>query len=361
MKILHLVRNLEVGGAERFVLDLAACQVIRGDQVRILTLCPAEGPELVVPAVLRGHVLAASGRLGVLRIMKQIRPDVAHAHNSLTLFRSWLPCGLLGVPLIMTKHGNTFTPGLRGWAYRYPRHIVCVSPEIHAGVLRRYPSMQSRVSVIPNGIGLGFLSRDCEVMTRSQLGIPDGVRAGIWAGRCVAEKGLPALLAAMDKALNHEPTLPLVVFLAGDGPLRSSLEREAVTLGVQEHVRFLGLRPDIRDVLPLFDFFVMPSINEGMPIALLEAAAAGLPALVSNVGAMPDIIPDGQCGWVAPAGDPAALAHVLERVARLPETELRTMGRAAADRVRRLFSIEACETRYRQIYQNAVGPLTPNP
>ena len=126
-------------------------------------------------------------------------------------------------------------------------------------------------------------------------------------------KGLVHLLRALRLLRDALPEAPLLV-LAGDGPERANLEQEADRLGLRESVRFLGVRRDIPDLLRSLDVLVIPSLWEGIPATLLEAMAAGVPTVASNVGGIPEVVTHGRTGLLVPPGDPAALSEAVLRL-----------------------------------------------
>jgi glycosyltransferase involved in cell wall biosynthesis len=122
-------------------------------------------------------------------------------------------------------------------------------------------------------------------------------------------EAIPLVRAAVPRAT--------IVFV-GDGPLRNELERRAATLGLDGGVLFLGLRRDIAEIMPLFDVVVLPSLNEGMGRAAVEAMAAGRPVIGSRVSGIQDVVSDGETGLLVPPADPAALARAIIRCLSLP-------------------------------------------
>jgi glycosyltransferase involved in cell wall biosynthesis len=167
------------------------------------------------------------------------------------------------------------------------------------------------------------------------------------AGRLIPLKGIEYLLDAA-AVLRHE--LPsLRVEIAGSGPQRRKLEQRVEELDLAGSVEFLGWVGDLNSVLPRWDVFVMPSLEEGFPIAALDAMAAGLPVVASSVGGVPELIEDGRTGWLVPPRDVEALASRLRLL--LNNLELRlAMGTAAQTRVRDHFSLAQMTDNFRKLY-----------
>jgi glycosyltransferase involved in cell wall biosynthesis len=152
----------------------------------------------------------------------------------------------------------------------------------------------------------------------------------IYAGRLVPIKRVGVLLAAVARA--RALGAPVVVAMAGDGELRGELERTARDLGIEGAARFLGFRHDLDALVAAADIAVLSSDNEGTPVALIEAAAGGRPAVATDVGGVRDIVTP-QTGVLAPAGDAEALAIAIAELAGSPERRAR-LGAAARERVR---------------------------
>jgi glycosyltransferase involved in cell wall biosynthesis len=170
----------------------------------------------------------------------------------------------------------------------------------------------------------------------------------------VALKNHRALIEAMPALLAECPDLCLV--LAGDGPLGAVLKEQAAALGVAQAVRFLGVRTDVSSILPAFDIFALPSLTEGLSIALLEACAAGLAIVASDVGGNPEIAQDGVRGLLFPVGDQARLQGALQSL--LQDSTLRQrLGESARAWVCANGSIGAASQAYHDCYLAALQGL----
>jgi glycosyltransferase involved in cell wall biosynthesis len=157
--------------------------------------------------------------------------------------------------------------------------------------------------------------------------------------RLVPQKGLIHALHAL-AGLNADLTLrPAHYVIAGDGPLRDSLSQAAATLGVTERVHFLGWRGDARQLYAAFDAFLMPSLWEGFGLVALEAMAAGLPILASQVSALPEIILEGETGYLTPPAEAAPLAARMRDLVRDPARAAQ-MGQAGRRRLETVFSVQ---------------------
>ena len=171
------------------------------------------------------------------------------------------------------------------------------------------------------------------------------------ACRLVPIKDVMTLVEALVRLRDDVPDVHLEI--AGDGPERARLEREVAARGLTGAVSFLGWRTDIRAVMSGWDVFALPSLEEGLPIAALEAMAVGLPVVASAVGGIPELVVDGQTGWLVPPGDPGVLAQRLRTL--LLNSELRrAMGSAGRNRARQHFSIEQMVKAITRIYDRVL-------
>ena len=179
-------------------------------------------------------------------------------------------------------------------------------------------------------------------------------------GRLHAQKGLDVLLAAMPLALKNLPTLKLVI--AGDGPERGRLATQSLSLGLSDRVIFTGELDRPEEALAACDCLALPSRWEGMPNAVLEAMAAGLPVVASAVGAVPELVVTGkvdqnvpgETGLVVPPGDSGALAAALVAALQDPERAA-AMGRAGKERVARRYGLSRMIAEYELLYTELSG------
>ncbi len=171
------------------------------------------------------------------------------------------------------------------------------------------------------------------------------------AGRLLPLKGFVYLVRAVASLRVEFPNL--VLEIAGSGPERAALEREAERLGLSDGVRFLGWVEELAAVLARWDVFVLPSLEEAFPIAVLEAMAAGLPVVASAVGGIPELVEDGRTGWLVPPADARLLAERL-RALLLDASQRRALGEAGQARARDHFSLERMVAAIAAIYDGIV-------
>jgi glycosyltransferase involved in cell wall biosynthesis len=234
-------------------------------------------------------------------------------------------------------------------------HAIFVSQSTKDEWCRRRRFDAGRVSVIPNGVDVRPDPRCGDRdRARHQLGLPSGSDPVIVSlGRLAEQKGYRYLLEAAASLISQFPLLQVV--LAGDGPLRPQLEAQANQLGMGHHVQFMGHRSDVQSVLDAGDVFVLPSLWEAMPFAVLEAMACGIPVVATRVAGIPELVEPGITGMLAPPANGAALADSIQALLTMPD---RGGGLAAAARARieERYSLRAMLAQtsrlYRQLLQS---------
>lgn len=266
------------------------------------------------------------------RLMMSFRPAIVHTHASKAGALGRLAAALYNVTrrperravIVHTYHGHTFEgyfgrlPALifrlleRGLA-RATDIIVVLSDSQRDDIVRRFRvARSSQVRVVPLGLDLEpfFSIQDDDVApARSKLGLPASTRAIVAAGRLTAIKNLGMLLRAFASVARSRPSVHL--FIAGDGEDRAELVRESETLGIADRVSFLGWQRDMAAVYAACDVVALTSHNEGTPVALIEAIAAGCRAVSTNVGGVATIV-DSSCGILVQPGMEQAFSKALE-------------------------------------------------
>jgi glycosyltransferase involved in cell wall biosynthesis len=231
---------------------------------------------------------------------------------------------------------------LQRLAYRFAHHVVANSRAAGAQLMREGVP-ESRIAVVSNGIDL----------TRFQVRPSRGPRRVVTTvANLRAEKGHEVLLDAARLVLARHPDVEFR--LAGDGPMRPLREQQARDLGIEPRVRFLGHAEDIPALLGASDIFVLPSRTEAFPNGLIEAMAAGLPCVASNVGGIPELVQHERNGLLVPPADPALLA---DAIMRLIEDEGRAAAYGAAGRatVESRYSFDRMVSAFESLYLDALG------
>ena len=270
---------------------------------------------------------AADIVLFLTHFFSEHRIELVHTHRYKDTVLGAIAAKLAGVPhVVRTMHG--LREPMTGWnrvkfgAYETldktmlrwcADRVIAVSNRM-AGALISNGYKSSLVTTIQNGIDLAKAasSRNPEDMKR-ELGVDGAIVIGT-AGRLTPVKGQDTFLRAARLILDREPRAQFLI--AGDGPLEHDLKSLAGQLGIDSACRFLGARNDIADVVSAMDVFVLPSLNEGMPMAALEAMALAKPVVASKVGGLPEVIRHRESGVLVPPGNADALAAACLELVR---------------------------------------------
>jgi glycosyltransferase involved in cell wall biosynthesis len=366
-KYLLLGSKAAIGGAQRVQLDLAGWLHGQGLRVVAAFFYDAEG---LIPQYrekypfeincldawgsgggLLGRLLRlARGWLELVRWLRRERFDAVltftHDSNLLGLTAAWL----VGVPRRFGSHHGRFVTlsplkkRLHAWLInsRLANGLVAVSEETRRQAMEEGVRPE-RVRVIINGVPLAPVSQSAARAARAEL-LPgmDGFLI-LNAARLVPEKGHRVLLQAAARVLRDFPNALFAI--AGDGPLRADLTELAAELGIPHQVKLLGSRTDIPELLAASDLFVLSSLTEGLPMALLEAMAAGRAVVSTDVGGIRAALDDGRCGLLVPPDDASWLADALLRLLRDQRLRKRLAG-CASEKARTDFSLEQMGIRY---------------
>lgn len=308
----------------------------------------------------------SSIRIGMAlrRYFDKKRFDIVHTHKYKDTILAAPVARWSGVPhVVRTVHGLTEPfSGVNAWKMafyesverrvhqRYVRTLLAVSSEI---ACRLCQTEATDVACIRNGIELNAMpNRSMRSAMRKAFGVTDNACLIGSVGRLTPVKGFPHLIKAAQ--ILAEQGLPVRLWLVGDGTLNEELRRLAQDLGVADRVVMLGHREDTYELLQAMDMFVLPSLHEGIPMALLEAMAAGLPVIATWVGGIPEVIEDHVSGILVEPGDPSSLALMCRRL--MDDAELsERLGQAARARVKERFSSGAMAAEVANIYRRLIG------
>ncbi|MGC1851923.1 MAG: glycosyltransferase [Solirubrobacterales bacterium] len=362
MRLETVISEMGVGGAERVVVELVRDAAARGDDLGLLANPGPLDRELADLAVERSP-LPTQRTAGALarattaswRFARRFKPDIVHAHNvrvgGLSRVGSQLAHPLRRPPLVATYHGVPHEEvGGAARILRLADAVVCVSEGLReqlgaAGVPSRL------LSVIPNGVPdaqpLDTTERE---RIDAELGLGDGAPVVSIVGRLVPQKEHERFLRAA-KRLTEEG-LKTHFLVVGDGALRSQLEQRADELGLDSQVRFTGVRDDARALISRSDLIVFSSAWEGLSIAALEALAAGVPVVSTDVAGMRELLSSG-AGRVVPHDD-EALATAIGELLRDPELRARTGAEGRRLHGER-YSTARMTGAYREIYERLLA------
>lgn len=368
MRILHLVSSTDRRGAQIFASDLVGALRAIGTEQRVVALRGSTGPATPFEAPSLALANGASGRFdarvlrAVGREIARFGPDVIQAHGGETL-KYAIPATLRRrVPVVYRRIGSTpewassaAQRSLYGALARRSAAVVAVSEATREETLRVFRVPAARAVVIPNAVDARRLEpRTGRDAVREALGVPEAAPMIISVGALTWEKDPVGQVEIAALVLEDVPEAVFV--LAGDGPLAADVEAEIATRGIGGHVRPLGVRTDVPDLLGASDVLLLASSTEGSPAVVIEAGLLGMPVAAYAVGGVPEQVRDGVTGILAPPGDRSALAAALVELL-LDGDRRRAMGRRGSERCRAEFEIGAVAPRYLEVYErSARGP-----
>ncbi|HEV8650815.1 MAG TPA: glycosyltransferase family 4 protein [Actinomycetes bacterium] len=311
---------------------------------------------LLRPVRVRSKTDVRGGRqLG--RVLRRWAPDVVHAQDRRAALAA-TTVARAGAPVAATYHG--VPDGAAGlWVEEGP--LAGRRPTAGSAAVLAADALVARrvaVTLAPSAAMAGFLRRRLRVPAAKLRVVPNGValpaprppagpaRTFVSVGTFAPSKSVATLVDAFADVARTRPHLRLL--LVGDGDERIACERRAAALGVGAVVEFTGYRTDVPTQLARAEAFVLPSVNENLPLALMEAMGAGLACVASRVGAVPELLADGT-GLLVPPDDVAALAAAMASLADDPGLA-HTLGKAAAAAARR-FSVAACADAHQALWR----------
>jgi glycosyltransferase involved in cell wall biosynthesis len=365
-KILHLIKGLGRGGAE--LLLLSAAPYLDRDRFHYEIAYVLSKKDALVPdleeAGLEVHCLEGGSDPGWLprlrRLVRERRIDLIHSHSPLVAAGARTALAGVRVRRVYTEH-NVWECYRRPtyWAnlLTFPRshHVFAVSDHVRASI--KYPWSLRRLPMPP--VETLYHGLDPEAVTgwrlqdgaRAELGIPDEAPVFGAVANFRPEKGHRDLVAAAKHVIQEIPEARLV--LVGQGPLEGEVRRQVKELGLDRSVIFAGHRRDAPRIAGSFDVFTLASVHEGLAIALVEAMAQGVPAVVTRVGGLSEVVEHGKQGFIVTPGRPRALADAIVSLLRDPALR-KEFGAAAVERAR-MFDIRDAVRRMEQVYGDLLG------
>jgi glycosyltransferase involved in cell wall biosynthesis len=377
MRILFLSTSMGMGGADQQLLSAAQVLRTRGHEVLIVSLTPLgpmglEARSLGIPTEsleMRRGVPDPRGLVRLLRLARTWRPDVLHSHMFHANLMARALRLLIPVPIMVSTIHNIYEGGpLRMAAYRLTNglvdHITIISEAAANRFITEGIVPRELLTVVPNGIDTDRMQNvapGTRESLRRALGLGDEF---VWlaVGRFEDAKDYPNMLRGFAQVHARHPQV--VLLLVGRGSLQPETEALTQSLGLAAAVKFLGVRRDVPEVMSATDGYVMSSAWEGMPMVLLEAAAAGLPIVATRVGGNQEVVRDEETGFLVPARDPEALARAMSRLMGLSVTQRRSMGNQGQEHVRVNYGLNRVAERWEQVYWDAMArkglPLEPS-
>lgn len=372
MRILFLSTSMGMGGADSQLMAAAQELRSRGHEVMIVSLTPLgqmglESRELGIPTQsleMRRGFPDPRGLVRLASLVRSYRPDVVHSHM---VHANLLARALrLVVPvraLVSTIHNIYEGGALRMAAYRWTNALVDHMTAVSEAAAQRFVKdgivPKEILRVIPNGVDLDRMATPpagARESLRRELGVEDTF---VWlaVGRFEIAKDYPNMLRAFARVRERAPSA--VLLLVGKGSLQAETEALVARLGLGDAVRFLGVRNDVPAVMSAADGYVMSSAWEGMPMVLLEAAAAGLPIVATSVGGNHEVILEEESGFLVPPRDHEALAAAMLRLGGLGEGERRRMGVRGREHIRAHYGVQRVADRWEELYREVLARKRP--
>jgi L-malate glycosyltransferase len=366
IKLLLLTSVLDKRGAEKIILKLALG--LDPDRYLVKVVClrsrtpfvdefRARGVEVILLGMERYFQFRPLWRLYTL--LRREKPDLVHTHLYRDAVYARPLARLAGVRGVVSTLHNSYV-----WRSRpqlildrltsiFADRIAAVSDAVKKFAIEHEHIPAGKLVTVHNGIetGLFQLPPEEREAARRELGLnPDELAVGTM-GELAEQKNHRCLLDAVPAVLKRRPQTRFLI--AGDGELKEKLLARRDELGLGDRVRFLGYREDVPRLLSAFDIFVLPSLWEGLPVALIEAMAAGVPIVATDVDGNIEVFGHGEAGLAVPPGDPERLAEGLLELAGDPDRRKR-LGETGRRRARELFDVRVMIRRYGELYQSCL-------
>lgn len=391
MKVLQVIANLDIGGAQEVVRTLSEGLVESGCPTVVCSF--RDGPlrtqieRLGIPVEVlpqrRYSILAfpfyvremLATRRALLRLVQKYQIDVIQTHllRSLDFLVATLRFGAQRPLIFWTVHNFNFAlrpeqltrfrwlagakQATHSWLYRWMGRwvngFIAVSNDVEAGILKTIGPVQDRIVIISNGVDTRRYqaTADRSAMRRA-LGFAGEEILYTVVGTLKEQKGHRYLIEAVAPLIARTPRLHILI--VGDGELRGSLEAQVGAAGIESNIHFLGNRSDVPAILAACDVFVLPSLWEGLPMALIEAMASGLPVIATHVSGSQQVVEQGRSGILVPPGEVAPLRHAIEDLLGDPE-RARLLGKTAQRRIEEAYSARRQAEEHLVLYRREWG------
>jgi glycosyltransferase involved in cell wall biosynthesis len=361
IRLALVIYALEVGGSEMLALRIAGA--LNAGRRHVCSIYGTQGSGGLLNMLAAENIPAKAfyknGRFDlrlIMRLAKQFRADgiqLVHTHHLGQLLYGGIAGRLSGARVIHTEHEYYTLSPLR--LRRLLRILSILADAVTAVAEPVTEFLHSKVGIplqklrtIPNGVDVGRFST-ARPIDRASLGWEDGDVVVGCIARLEPEKGHVILLEAFRQVHGRHPKAKLL--LIGDGTERRYLEQMSSQFGLKDSVLFSGIRRDIPELLATCDMTVLASSHEGLPIAVLEAMAAGKPLVATRVGSVPKVVINGETGLLVRAGDANALAEALETLIK-DQSERQRLGKNGFDLVRAHHSFDQTIAQYTTLYDS---------
>ncbi len=366
LKVLHLISSRGLYGAERIIINLIAAMDHPIFAHHLALLSVEKNPNIEFVEAVRekqaiSHIVPCRKWIDmealhqVRKLIKQERIDIVHCHEMKGRLYGLLTTLGTKTRIITTNHNwirsdflTTCFESLDAFYIRFFPKIIAVSPEVQK-LMCRYLIPKGKIQVIINGIDMNEFRLDKAAgnMIRKKFGIDRNVPLIGSVGRISPEKGQKYLIAAAVKALRVFPDARFL--LVGDGFQREAMKKYAAHLGISDRVIFAGFQKNISEFYSALDMFVLPSILEGTPMALLEAMSVQIPVIATRVGGVGRIIQNGQNGLLVSPANSEELAEAIIRLLQNP-SEADNLSKNALCTISEKYSSHKMANEYIKLY-----------
>lgn len=357
IKIIRVIARLNIGGPA--VHTILVTKAFHGSRYTNILVAGVEGKEegsmdflaeqhSVKPLILKGlgREISILDDLKTLwrlyRLFRKERPDIVETHTAKAGAVGRLAAWLAGVPIrIHFFHGHVLY-GYFGrfltWVFKMieranaliTHRIVACSEKVRQDLIHFRVASPNKIVTIPYGFELDQFvqAADHPGSVRAEFGVASSVKVVGIVARLVPIKGHEIFLEAARRLVEKMPGTDMEFWIVGDGELRESIKSKVAELGLTEKVRFLAWRKDMEAVYADLDALALTSFNEGLPLVIIEAMAAGRPVVATNVGGVAEMVLSGETGFVVSVGDSEAVADALAQILSDPNRS-REMGTLA--------------------------------
>jgi glycosyltransferase involved in cell wall biosynthesis len=368
-KIVHIFKATGVSGSENHLLTLLP-ELNKKFDVYVILLIEStnqvdelkavlEENGITVYRVIIKHHLDFFVILKIYSLIKKIRPNIAHTHLVHADIYGTLSCRIARVPrIISSKHNHDpfrahpLFKLVSSFVSRYHDRIIAISESLKEFLYKVEGIDKEKITVIKYGLNPEKLASvstklNKKLTLRDEFKIPhDYIIIGNVA-RLISQKGYPFLIDAFHDLVKEG--FKIVLIIVGEGLLREELQNQVQDLGLEDKVFFTGYRTDVIQLMDEFDIFVFPSIWEGFGLVLLEAMSLGKPIISSNVGAIPEIVIDGETGFLVMPRDVLGLRNVMKKLIESPDLR-KSIGEKGRERLKAEFSVEKMVKKTEKLY-----------
>ncbi len=363
MRILLITTHLNVGGVVSYLLTLCREYVGKGHEVFLVSSGGSLIDEFTKAGVIT--ITAAVGTKSVIdpriyfevpRLVKLIREKqihIIHSHTRVAQFLGQVLSFFSGIPYVATCHGFYKTHWFRRTFPCWGKAVVAISPPVRQHLINDFKVPAEKIFLINNGVDLQLFQMVNE-QARKEMRLKFNLTRTPILGmvsRLADVKGHSVLLDAMPTIIKKFPQV--VLFIAGDGKMKGKLLAQTKRLGIEQSVIFASVFNTSGTVLTLFDVFVMPSLDEGFGLSGIEAQAAGIPLVASNVGGIPIFVSHEKTGLLVEPKDSQALATAILRFLHNPDLA-KQIALQARKFVEENFSVEVTATKTIEMYQKVL-------